>query len=79
MNQKTVWEGFSNLPPEAQQQVVDFIAFLQARYVASRSRKPLKSAPLKQEDFIGMWRQRDDLQDSSAWVRKARAAEWGKS
>jgi hypothetical protein len=79
MNQKAVWEGFSNLPPEAQQQVVDFIAFLQARYVAPRPRKPLKSTPLKQEDFIGMWRRRDDLQDSTAWVRKTRSTEWGKS
>lgn len=81
MNQKTVREGFSNLPPEAQQQVVDFIAFLQTRYAAAapRSRKPLKPAPLKQEDFIGMWRQRGDLQDSTTWVRKARASEWGKS
>jgi hypothetical protein len=79
MNQKVVWEGFSTLPPEAQQQVVDFIAFLQTRYAAPRSRKPLKPTPLKQEDFIGIWRRRDDLQDSTAWVRKTRSAEWGKS
>jgi hypothetical protein len=79
MNQKAVWEGFSTLPPEAQQQVVDFIAFLQTRYAAPRSRKPLKLAPLKQEDFIGIWRQRADLQDSTVWVRKTRSAEWGKS
>jgi hypothetical protein len=78
MNQKTVWQGFSNLPPEAQQQVMDFIAFLHTRYGGVRSRKPVTPAPLKQEDFIGMWRQRDDFQDSTAWVRKTRAAEWGK-
>jgi hypothetical protein len=78
MNQKAIWEGFSTLPPEAQQQVVDFIAFLQTRYAAPRPRKALKSAPLKQEDFIGMWRQREDLQDSTAWVRQTRATEWGK-
>jgi hypothetical protein len=79
MNQKAIWEGFSTLPPEAQQQVVDFIAFLQTRYAAPRPRKPLKPVPLKQEDFIGMWRGREDLQDSTAWMRKARAAEWGKA
>ncbi len=81
MNQKTVWQGFSSLPPEAQQQVMDFIAFLQTRYAsaAARPRKAIKPAPLKQEDFIGVWRHREDLQDSTAWVRKARTAEWGKS
>jgi hypothetical protein len=76
MNQKTIWQGLSSLPPEAQQQVMDFIAFLQTRYTAARPRKPLKPARLAQEDFVGMWRQREDLQDSTAWVRRERATEW---
>jgi len=75
MNQKTLWQSLSSLSPEARQQVVDFIAFLETRYAtaAPRPRKAIKFAPLKQEDFIGMWRQREDLQDSTPWVRKTRA------
>jgi len=78
MNQKTVWQRFSSLPPEAQQQVMDFIAFLQRRYVPSRPRKTAKPAKLAQEAFIGMWRDRKNLRDSTAWVRKLRKSEWGK-
>ncbi len=76
MSQKTVWQDFISLPPEAQRQVMDFIAFLRARYLAPRSRKTIKPTKLTREAFIGMWRNRDDLQDSSAWVRKTREREW---
>jgi hypothetical protein len=78
MNQKTAWQRFSNLPPEAQQQVVDFIAFLQTRHVPPRSRKPAKLPKLAKEPFVGMWRHRADLKDSTKWVRNMREREWGK-
>lgn len=75
MNQKTVWRQFSQLPPEAQKQVIDFIAFLQARSVPSRSRRTTKSTRLAKEAFVGMWRNRADLQDSTQWVRNLRERE----
>ena len=78
MNQKTAWQHFSELPPEAQQQVIDFIAFLQTRYLPARPRKTTKSPKLAKETFIGMWRNRADLQDSTKWVRNLREREWGK-
>ena len=28
------------------------------------------------EPFIGMWREREDMRDSSAWVRDLRDSEW---
>ncbi len=31
---------------------------------------------LKDEPFVGMWRDREDLVDSSAWVRTTRQREW---
>jgi hypothetical protein len=33
--------------------------------------------PLQNEKFIGMWRDREEMTDSSAWVRKVRESEWG--
>jgi hypothetical protein len=30
------------------------------------------------ERFIGMWQGRDDLKDSSVWVRRVRETEWTK-
>jgi hypothetical protein len=31
---------------------------------------------LSRQPFIGMWRDRNDLKGSSAWVRKTRQTEW---
>ncbi|HKZ84656.1 MAG TPA: DUF2281 domain-containing protein [Anaerolineae bacterium] len=76
MNQKVAWQDFVNLPPEAQQQVIDFIAFLQQRYASSRARKASRPSKLAKEPFVGMWRDREDLQDSTAWVRTVRRREW---
>ena len=32
---------------------------------------------LKQQPFFGMWRDRQDMQDSTQWVRDLREKEWG--
>ncbi len=77
MNQKTVWQHFSRLPPEAQQQVIDFMAFLQTRHAPIRPRKAARLLKLADEPFIGIWRERKDLSDSTTWVRKLRTKEWG--
>lgn len=78
MSPQKAWQLFSDLPPEAQRQVTDFIAFLKMRYASSRPRKTAKRTKLVKEAFIGMWRDREDLQDSSAWVRNLREQEWVK-
>ncbi|HSS49632.1 MAG TPA: AbrB/MazE/SpoVT family DNA-binding domain-containing protein [Thermoanaerobaculia bacterium] len=35
-----------------------------------------KRKPLKDEPFVGMWRDREDMADSSEWVRTTRQREW---
>lgn len=71
-------KDFETLPPDAQQQVADFITFLKSRYPANKptNKKSLRQ-PLAQEAFIGMWRNRQDMQDSTQWVRDLRRKEWG--
>jgi hypothetical protein len=32
---------------------------------------------LKDEPFVGMWRDRQEMKDSSQWVRQLRQKEWG--
>jgi endonuclease YncB( thermonuclease family) len=77
MNQEKIWREFAALPPEAQQLVADFISFLQTRYKQARSGKKAKQAGnLADEAFIGIWRDRADMQDSNAWVRGVREREW---
>ncbi|MBI1928573.1 DUF2281 domain-containing protein [Candidatus Poribacteria bacterium] len=66
----------ASLPTEAQKQIIDFIAFLKTRYPAPQIVKKTKQLKLVDEPFIGMWRGREDMQDSTAWVRNLRRREW---
>lgn len=75
MESTDMLQDFEALPPEAQRQVADFIAFLKARYAAPRKAKN-KRRSLRDEPFIGMWRDREDMKDSAAWVRRLRRSEW---
>ncbi len=75
MTRNEVLEKFKTLPPEAQKQVLDYIAFLETRYRPTK-KKP-SSVQISEEQFIGMWRGRVDLRDSSRWVRDVRKTEWG--
>ncbi|MFQ5858795.1 MAG: DUF2281 domain-containing protein [Anaerolineae bacterium] len=76
MNQEQVMREFSALPPMAQQEVIDFITFLRIRY-AQESRDVNGRPDLRDEPFVGMWRDRTDMTDSSEWVRTLRKHEWG--
>lgn len=77
MTQNNILKEFDALPPEAQKQVLDFIAFLQMQYKPKRIKQVKQKAKLSNESFIGIWRNRDDLENSSDWVRKTRTSEWG--
>lgn len=76
MKEETVWREYATLSPELQKQVADFIAFLRTRPAPPRASKPAKRTRLADEPFIGIWRNREDMQDSSAWVRSIRQSEW---
>jgi hypothetical protein len=77
MEQEKIFDDITNLPPEAQRQVVDFIAFLRTRYKRSDEEKQTKRINLANESFIGIWKDREDMNNSSTWVRNVRKAEWG--
>jgi hypothetical protein len=66
----------SSLPPEAQREVIDFIDFLKTRYPSPQATRKSGQRKLKDEPFIGMWREREDMRDSAAWVRDLRQKEW---
>jgi len=66
----------AQLPPEAQQQVADFVAFLRVRHAARRGRVKPGRTPLGDEPFVGMWRDREEMREGGAWVRAFREREW---
>jgi hypothetical protein len=78
MRPENVWNDFVALPAEAQRQAADFIAFLRQRYQVLDAGRRTEPSDLNSEPFIGMWQDREDMQDSTAWVRSVRQQEWTK-
>jgi len=76
MTQQELLDEFLSLPAEAQRQVVDFIAFLRQRYTVVEPASGSLNTDLTNDTFIGMWQERQDLADSTAWVRRIRETEW---
>ncbi len=76
MDVERIVRELSILSPEKQREVYDFIAFLSNRSKSIKPRKTATRKKLAEEPFIGLWRDREDLQDSAAWVRRIRENEW---
>jgi hypothetical protein len=78
MDLAEVWRQLEALPPEAQRQVADFIAFLHVHSQRSSLPRHSRKSALAEEPFVGLWEDRQDLgDDSTAWVRHVRQQEWG--
>ncbi|MEX2410466.1 MAG: DUF2281 domain-containing protein [Candidatus Paceibacterota bacterium] len=75
MSESTVSKKIKKLPPEAKQQAQDFVDFLYERYVKDETKKSAKKSILE-NSFFGIWKDRKDMQDSTAWVRKIRKSQW---
>ncbi|MCG8639352.1 MAG: DUF2281 domain-containing protein [Desulfobacterales bacterium] len=78
MEPQNINKDIANLPPEAQQQVLDFIELLKIRYKKSRPVKKITRNKIANESFIGIWEDRKEMSDSTKWVRSTRESEWGK-
>jgi hypothetical protein len=75
MTDEEILRVIASLPPEGRRLVESFLAFLRQRYAPPVA--PSGGPLLQDENFIGMWRDRDELTDSTAWVRGIRESEWG--
>lgn len=67
-----------SLPLEAQREVEDLVASLYQRYGGRQPGAQPAGSELRAEGFIGMWQDRDEMRDSTAWVRNVRESEWVK-
>ena len=75
MSESKVSKKIKKLPPEAKQQAQDFVDFLYERYVNDETRKSTKKSILE-SSFFFMFKDREDMQDSTDWVRKVRKSQW---
>lgn len=75
MTQQDLLDEFVSLPLDAQRQVTDFISFLRQKY---QTKTPVRGndAEINGDKFVGMWSDRDDLSNSTEWVRSIREKEW---
>ena len=75
MTQQNLLDEFSSLPIDAQRQVTDFVSFLRQK---CQTETPIRSnnTDIREDKFIGMWSDREDLVGSTKWVRNLRENEW---
>lgn len=78
MKAEKILDKLLSLPADAQKEAADFIAFLQTRYPSVKGNDKKKKRPLRDEPFFGMWKDREDMKDSVAWVRKIREEQWNR-
>jgi len=67
---------FESLPLEAQRQVLSFIDFLQQKYLFTQKKIRKGKSVSAGKKFVGMWKDREDLKDSSLWIRSLRKRDW---
>jgi len=65
---------FLALPPEAQTQVIGLIESLKEKYKDAESTSSSLNTDLMDDEFIGMWRDRQEL-GSRSWLRNLRENE----
>lgn len=76
MSEKELIKQLKKLPPGAQQEAADFVDYLYKKYMeqeeeGSRSERSVLDSP-----FRGMWKDREDMKDSTEWVRNIRKSRW---
>ena len=72
----------SSLPDQARQEVADFYQFLKKKYrVQPTGRGKKKEAAvqaLSDDGFVGIWKDRTDMNDAAGWVREQRESAWSR-
>ncbi len=49
---------------------------LEQKLQVESSSKEIEESNFQDESFVGMWKDREDMEDSSQWVRQVRQEEW---
>lgn len=74
MTSEEILKQIASLPAEARHEIELLLARLRERY--SKVSNSATATDLETEEFIGMWRDRDEMTDSCAWVRGIRDKHW---
>ena len=79
MSEKELIKRINKLLSEAQQEAADFVDYLSQKYIQqSVDSSSTKKKSILESSFRGMWKDREDMQDSTKWVRELRKSRWAK-
>jgi len=77
MSEKELIKLIRKLPAEARQEAVEFVEFLTKKYIRKPEETDIaKEKSILENSFRGVWKDRQDLQDSTKWVRELRKSRW---
>ena len=76
MAKKSVLDILDQLPPSARKEAENFLRYLYDQHVTSAPKKTANTS-VTESPFVGMWKDREDLQDSTSWVKEQRKSQWG--
>jgi hypothetical protein len=74
MTHEELFKEFAALPAAGQQQVEHLIVALRQTYAARQNEGQPAFSDWQAGGFLGMWHDRADMQDSTAWIRERRVA-----
>ncbi len=77
MNLQAIFNDIKTLPPDKQEEVADFITFLKSRFGIRGKKDVAEKISANSDSFFGMWSDREEMSDSSFWVKELRIREWG--
>lgn len=79
MSEKELIKRIKKLPLEAQQEAAEFVDYLSQKYIEQPvDSNSSKKKSILESSFRGMWKGREDMQDSTKWVRELRKSRWAK-
>ena len=76
MSEKELIKQLKRLPSEAQQEAADFVDFLYKKYKGQGEKRSESKKSILESSFRGIWKNREDMQDSTQWVRNIRKSRW---
>jgi hypothetical protein len=76
MTNDELLKEIASLSAEAKRQIERFVAILKKKDQETLAHST--DVPLACEDFIGLWADREDMSDSTAWVRSLRQSDWSR-
>ena len=80
MTKEELIRGIDLLPANVRRRIEKIIAVAHKQNGTAKIKKPMAKTPLSEHPFVGMWKDREDMQEGGAsWVRKLRRETWDRS